>query len=319
MNEGAVLPVVPIAPDAWAHGGRDFAWNGHRLFARIGGEGPALLLVHGFPTSSWDWARLWPLLVARHRLFALDALGFGRSDKPRGFAYSVGATADQWQALVQAQGVARVDVLAHDYGDSVAQELLARQVAGTLPFRIDSVAFLNGGLFPEAHRALPMQRALAGPFGPLLARLLGFRSFASALRRICRQPLEEVELREHWRLLRLQDGHRVLPALLGYLRERRERRARWVHALQATDAPLRLVVGLADPVAGASIARRYRELLPVADVVELADVGHYPQLEDAGAVRQAVEEFLAAGGVPPGRRDADALAFFDGVDRRATH
>jgi pimeloyl-ACP methyl ester carboxylesterase len=314
-----VLPaaVLPIPPDAWEDGGQQFMWQDHRLFARIGGEGPPLLLVHGFPTSSWDWARLWPLLLSRHRLFALDALGFGRSDKPRGFAYSVRAAADQWQAFARAQGIAAAHVVAHDYGDSVAQELLARQLDGALPFRIESIVFLNGGLFPEAHRALPLQRWLAGPLGPLLARLTGYARFAAAMRRICRQPLEEVELREHWRLLRLEDGHLVLPALLGYLRERREQRERWVHAMQAADVPLRLVVGLADPVAGAAIARRYRELLPVADVVELGEVGHYPQLEDAGAVRRAIEEFIDAGGVPPGRRDPDALAFFAGEERRA--
>jgi pimeloyl-ACP methyl ester carboxylesterase len=316
LNVILPVPVPPIPPDKWEDGGRGYTWQDHRLFARIGGEGDPLLLIHGFPTSSWDWARLWPLLLSRHRLFALDMLGFGRSAKPRGFAYSVRAAADQWQAFVQAQGIASTHVVAHDYGDSVAQELLARQVEGKLPFRIESIVFLNGGLFPEAHRALALQKWLAGPLGPLLARCVGYGRFAATMRRICRQPIEEIELHEHWRLLRLADGHLVLPALLGYLRERREQRARWVQAMQAADIPLRLVVGLVDPIAGASIARRYRELMPVADVVELADVGHYPQLEDAAAVRQAIEEFLDAGGVPPGRRDPDALRFFAGKDRR---
>jgi pimeloyl-ACP methyl ester carboxylesterase len=308
---------APIAPDAWERDGTAFAWQGRRLFARTGGDGPALLLIHGFPTSSWDWARLWAPLAAGHRLLALDALGFGRSDKPRGFAYSVAATADQWQAFAQAQGVAEAHVLAHDYGDSVAQELLARQADGALPFRIASVVFLNGGLIPEAHRALPLQRALAGPFGPLLARLAGYGGFAANLRRICAQPLDEAELREHWRLLKLDDGHLVLPALLDYLRERREKRARWVGALQGGRVPLRFVCGLEDPVSGAAMARAWRALVPEADVVELAGVGHYPQVEDAPAVLQAVTDFLASGGTQAGRRDADALPFFAGKDRRA--
>jgi pimeloyl-ACP methyl ester carboxylesterase len=137
------------------------------------------------------------------------------------------------------------------------------------------------------------------------------------MRRICTAPLTDEELREHWRLLRLANGHLVLPKLLGYLRERRTHRERWVDALQRCGIPLRLVVGLDDPISGLSIARRYRALLPVADVVELAGVGHYPQVEDPDAVVQAVEEFQAAGGVPEGRRDPDALPFYAGVDRRA--
>jgi pimeloyl-ACP methyl ester carboxylesterase len=307
--------IAPLSPTAWEQDATTFAWQGHRLFARVGGTGPALLLLHGFPTSSWDWARLWPVLEPHHRLLALDHLGFGRSDKPRDFAYSVRASADLWEAFALAQGVASARVLAHDYGDSVAQELLARQRDGTLPFRIEAAVFLNGGLFPEAHRALPMQRALAGPFGPLLARLAGYGGFAANLRRICAQPLDEAELREHWRLLRLANGHRVLPALLGYLRERREQRERWVGALQDGRVPLRFVCGLQDPVSGVARARASRAQAPPADVVELDGVGHYPQVEDAGAVLQAVSDFLD-GATQAARRNADALPFFAGIDRR---
>jgi pimeloyl-ACP methyl ester carboxylesterase len=308
---------APIAPADWEAGGFDFAWRGHRLFARTGGDGAPLLLVHGFPTSSWDWSRLWPRLEGRHRLLAIDALGFGRSDKPRDFAYSVAASADQWQDFVVAQGATHAHVLAHDYGDSVVQELLARQLEGKLPFRIEAVAFLNGGLFPEAHRALAMQRWLAGPLGPLFARLAGYGRFAASLRRICAVPLDEEELREHWRLLRLRDGHLRLPALLGYLRERRDKRARWVGALRGDGPPLRFVVGVEDPVSGAHMARAWRAQVANASVVELPGVGHYPQIEDAAAVLHAVETFLLAGGAPRGRRDPDALAFFAGEERRA--
>jgi pimeloyl-ACP methyl ester carboxylesterase len=311
------MSTVPLTPDAWAAGGQVVRWRGHDLFARVAGHGPPLLLLHGFPTSSWDWARVWPRLQARHLVLALDMLGFGRSDKPRDFPYSVLAAADQWVAFAIAMGITEAHVLAHDYGDSVAQELLARQVAGTLPFRIASVVFLNGGLFPEAHKPVPVQRWLAGPLGPVIARLSGFGRFATTMRRICTTPPTDEELREHWRLLRLDNGHRVLPALLGYLRERRTHRERWLDAMQRCDIPLRLVVGLDDPISGLSIARRYRALMPVADVVELAGVGHYPQIEDPDAVVQAVEEFQAAGGVPEGRRDPDALPFYAGVDRRS--
>ena len=281
-----------MSPAEWEAGGDAFAWHGHRLFARTGGDGrTSMLLLHGFPTSSWDWARPWPRLASTHRLFALDMLGFGRSDKPRGLAYSVRDAADQWQAFAAAQGVTEAHVLAHDYGDTVAQELLARQVEGTLPFRIASVALLNGGLFPETHRALPMQKLLAGPLGPLLVPFMGYARFAANLRRICARPLDEGELREHWRLLRLHDGHRVLPALLRYLRERREQRTRWVGALERSDVPLRFIVGMRDPISGAAMARRYRDIVPGADVVELADVGHYPQVEDADAVHRAISGF----------------------------
>jgi len=251
-----------------------------------------MLLIHGFPTSSWDWARLWPDLLQRYRLLTLDMLGFGRSDKPRDFAYSIIASADQVQAFVAAQGVSEVRILAHDYGDSVAQELLARHREVQLPFRIRAAIFLNGGLFPEAHFPLPLQKLLLGPFGPLVARWASYRSFAGSLRRICASPPDETELREHWRLIESSNGKRVMPKLIQYIRERRRHRQRWLEAVTKSTIPLRLIYGVEDPISGRTLVARYRELVPNANVVELPGVGHYPQLEDAPAVLKALEQFF---------------------------
>lgn len=277
----------------WREGGETLEFEGHRLFSRRAGQGGALLLIHGFPTSSLDWARLWPALAQRRALHAIDMLGFGLSDKPADFHYSVAASADQWQVLAQARGLAEVDLLAHDYGDTVAQELLARQLEGRLPFRIRSVAFLNGGLFPEASFPLPLQRLLAGPLGPLAARFTSERAFVASMRRVCAQPPEAEELHAHWLLLARAEGKRVLPKLLGYIRERTRHRERWVDALVRAQVPLCLVDGLQDPVSGASIVRRWRELLPQARVVELEGVGHYPQWEAPQRVLAALESFLS--------------------------
>jgi pimeloyl-ACP methyl ester carboxylesterase len=82
--------------------------------------------------------------------------------------------------------------------------------------------------------------------------------------------------------------------LIRYIRERRERRERWVSALQHAAIPLCLVDGLEDPISGRTIVKRWRELLPTATVVELSGVGHYPQVEDANAVLSAVQDFFAA-------------------------
>jgi pimeloyl-ACP methyl ester carboxylesterase len=182
-------------------------------------------------------------------------------------------------------------VLAHDYGDSVAQELLARQREGQLPFHIRSATFLNGGLFPEATYPLFMQKLLLGPVGPLVARLSSYRRFAGSLRRICAVSLDEAELLEHWRLLVRADGRRVLPRIIQYIRERRTFRERWLGALQCAGIPLCLIDGQADPISGASIVRRWRELLPQATVVELDGVGHYPQIEAADRVLAAFLRF----------------------------
>jgi pimeloyl-ACP methyl ester carboxylesterase len=188
-------------------------------------------------------------------------------------------------------GVSACRVLAHDYGDSVAQELLARQNEGGSGWKMQQLCLLNGGLFPEAHQPRLIQKLLASPLGFLIARLTRYPRFAASMNQICRKPLSEAELRAMWQLIEHHQGRRVMPKLIGYMAQRRQHRQRWVGALLQTAVPLRLIDGVDDPISGSQLVRRYRELVPNADVVELAGVGHYPQLEASAEVARAFAEF----------------------------
>lgn len=281
---------------AWRQTGKVTTYRGRSIFYQTGGAGAALLCVHGFPTASWDWHAMWPELTARFRVIAPDMIGFGYSDKPVDHDYSILDQATLHEELLRTLGVRRVHVLAHDYGDTVAQELLARHEErarrGDDSLSIASICFLNGGLFPETHRPRLVQRLLAGPAGPLLSRLLGERSFGASLKAIFGKdtPPSDATLEAFWSLFSHNNGQRVLPKLIGYMAERRRYRERWVGALQFSTVPLRLINGSLDPISGAHMAARYRELVPDADVVALPAVGHYPQVEDPASVTRA---FLA--------------------------
>jgi pimeloyl-ACP methyl ester carboxylesterase len=182
-----------------------------------------------------------------------------------------------------------VEVLAHDYGDTVLQELLARQNSGVLPFRIERVTLLNGGLFPEATFPILMQKLLLGPFGPLVARLSSFGRFCASMQSIAGKPLSIEELRGHWQLLARANGRVVMPNIIQYIRERHRHRARWTSALQQAGIPLHLIIGERDPISGKTIAGRWQELLPNSPITRLADLGHYPQWEAPEQVLAAME------------------------------
>jgi pimeloyl-ACP methyl ester carboxylesterase len=254
---------------------------------------PALLLIHGYPTASYDWHRVWSRLAARYSLYACDMLGFGMSDKPRSSDYPIALQADICQALLDDFGIASAHVLAHDYGDTVAQELLAREREGRL--RLQSTCFLNGGLFPETHRARTVQKLLATPvLGTLLARTMSYRKFESTMLSISgRQPPSREELGDLWVLVERDGGRQALARLINYMEQRRANRERWVGALVESRVPLRLICGSVDPVSGAHLADRYREVVPDPDVVLLDGVGHYPQLEDPDRVLDAYFAFRA--------------------------
>jgi len=280
--------------DEWRAGGHRFDWRGHSIFFRADGAGDPVVVVHGFPTASWDYGAIWPLLVERYRAVTLDMIGFGLSAKPRRFAYSIMAQADLFEAAIEREHITRYRLLAHDYGVTVAQELLARQIAGTAAARISSVCLLNGGLFPETHRARTVQRLLASPVGPIVARLSSYRTFAASMRAVWgTHPPAELELATMWALVCANDGLAVMPALISYIDDRKRFRDRWVGAIVDPGVPVRLVNGLRDPVSGAHMVARYRELVRDADVVELPDAGHYPQVEAPEAVATAVLEHFA--------------------------
>lgn len=282
--------------EQWRQSGHFIAFGQQRIFCIDSAPGdrarPTLILVHGFPTASWDFAKVWPTLALRFRLIASDMLGFGFSSKPRRHAYSIMEQADVIQAVAEAHGVGRYHLLAHDYGDTVAQELLARDNARASP-SIDSVCFLNGGLFPETHRPRPIQRLLAGPLGPLVSRLINRRAFERSMTGLFGpgHPPAAGELDAFWTLVTHEGGHRLAHELIHYMAERVRHRQRWVDALCDARCPLALINGSADPVSGAHMVARYRELVGKGYIVELPGVGHYPQVEAPALVLEHFERF----------------------------
>ena len=279
----------------WISGGGTRRLAGHDVFVRtaVTPGRPPLLLIHGYPTASYDWVLIWQRLAASYSLYALDMLGFGMSDKPRDCGYPITLQADLCMALLDDARVANPHVLAHDYGDTVAQELLAREREGRL--RLASMAFLNGGLFPETHRARPVQKLLAMPvLGPLLAGTMSYAKFEATMQSIGGdQPPSAQELQDLWWLVVRDGGRQALARLINYMEQRRRNRERWVGALVESRVPRRLICGAVDPVSGRHLADRYRELVPDPDVVVLEGVGHYPQLEAPDRVVDAYREFRA--------------------------
>ena len=272
------LPGIALAD--WRSAGQGMRFNGHDIRYWMAGQGEPLLLIHGFPTASWDWHYLWAAFAERYRVIACDMLGFGDSAKPRGHAYSLLEQADLQQALLAHLGVAKpVHVLAHDYGDSVAQELLARHQEGRI--RLASCVFLNGGLFPETHHPVLVQKLLLSPIGPLIGRLFSRQKLAQSFARVFgphTQPGAE-ELDDFWSLIAANNGPGVMHRLIRYMPERRVQRERWVAAMQSTAVPMRVIDGAVDPISGAHMVARYRQLIPRPDTVLLEQIGHYPQTE----------------------------------------
>ncbi|MEZ5429193.1 MAG: alpha/beta hydrolase [Pyrinomonadaceae bacterium] len=268
---------------SWFETGTYLKYGDHRIFYRTAeNDRETLLCLHGFPTSSFDYHKVWPALSEEFSLVAFDMIGYGFSDKPADFNYTTSAQVDILQALLADLKIERLHLLSHDYGNTIVQELLARREETRVDFEIDSICFLNGALFPETHRPILAQKILIGPFGPIFGRLIPDARFKGSLSSVFgpkTRPTDE-ESDDFIEIFKYNGGRKIAHRLIQYMRERTVHRERWVEALRRIDRPFRLINGLADPVSGAHLVERFREIVPhQKDIIELNGVGHFPHFE----------------------------------------
>lgn len=254
------------------------------------GAGPAITLLHGFPSSSHDWARLLPRLAGERSLLLFDFLGFGASEKPPSHDYSIHEQADLVEAMWTRERIAQTAVVAHDYAVSVAQELLARRAEGALSVDLLEVHLLNGGLYADVYRPQPGQLALLdAEQGPQISAQIDEELWTGALAPTFAEGFDAIaDSAAIWRSMTRDDGHRMVHRLIRYMNDRTLHSQRWNAAIESTDVPLSFVWGMLDPISGPHMAERIRERLPNAPFTALEDVSHWPSLEAPDRVAAAV-------------------------------
>ena len=147
-------------------------------------DGPAVVLVHGLASDSGTWDRALPLLAARGlRVYAIDLIGHGRSDKPRR-AYLLDDFAESVLGVLDALGIDTATLVGHSLGGAIAVH-----VAAVHPSRVARLVLVSaGGLGREVH---PVLRAAALPLAPWVLRL----ATRPTLRRVYRSPVLHRRLR----------------------------------------------------------------------------------------------------------------------------
>ena len=289
---------------AWQQAGFEESFRGRRIHVHLrrdrsggGGHGapPMLVLLHGFPSSSFDFAALIDCLGDLDAL-TFDFLGFGLSEKPTDHVYSLLWQADLVEEMVARHGGdRRVLIVAHDMGTSVATEILARDLVGRLSFEPAAAVLFNGSIVLERASLTWVQRLLRSPLGPLAARLGSERLFRRQFAALfsTANPLSEEEAADQWALISAAGGSRIGDRLIYYLGERVAFADRWHGAIRSWPGPLGLLWGMRDPVATTEVLEALRAMRPQAPVTELAELGHYPQIEAPERVAAAVRAELS--------------------------
>jgi pimeloyl-ACP methyl ester carboxylesterase len=268
--------------------------KGHNLAYRRRGTGPSMVLLHGFPTWSFDYAAVATDLARDHDVITLDFLGYGASDKPNPYEYSVKESADSVEDLLALLGLSSVHLVVHDYGGIVGQELADRQLGGQSPFNISGLTILNCGIVYSAYRPTTLQRLLITPFiGRLIASNITPGAVRSGLAGIWgKSKLTDQEFEDIWKGISLKNGQKLAHLHIHYNTERARHHQRWEDALVGWKGPLHLIWGLDDPVSGKHVLDLATKMLPRAGVTRLEGVGHFPQVEAPEKVAKTIRESL---------------------------
>jgi len=281
----------------WLSEGRRIEIAGHRIFVYERGDGPAIFFLHGFPTSCYDWRGIIDHLSADFECLAFDFPGYGLSDKPAAYSYSLFQQADVVEALAGPLDITAAHIVSHDVGTSVHTELLAREQEGRLAFHINSSTFLNGSMLQEMATITPFQKILGAnetlPQGIAICDNMGV-NYVQGLKAIMKRPecLSDDDATVMNELLRYQDGNRRIPAIAGYMRERYVNKERWIGALKATQHPLQFVWAEGDPIANVEMGRALSREVPQARYTELNGLGHFLPMEDPFTIAKHIQEFI---------------------------
>ena len=287
---------------AWQAEGAFTSVQGNEIFTHMRGDGACVLLIHGFPTSCLDWRDVVSVLAKSYRCVAPDLVGFGLSDKPLAWSYSLFQQADMIEGLLDKLDCRTAHVVSHDMGTSIHTELLARKAEGRLSFHLASSTFLNGSILKGMATLTKFQRVLEDPAtldeASEMVRNLP-QNYAERLRALMGRPdaLTNAHAALMTELLVHEAGHLRIPNVYSYVRERYLHRDRWVGALQNERDPIQIVWGDADPVANIGMGRKLRELVPHARYSEARGIGHFLPIEAPTFVAGQIADFVAAASV----------------------
>jgi len=269
---------------------RTFDYQGIKINYYEAGQGPPVLLLHGFGGCAYTWRYLIPPLAVAHRVLTLELKGYGLSDKPRDGHYAVADQAGIVAEFIRRQDLHDLVIMGHSMGGGVAL-ITYLKLQQDDPGRIKKLVLIDSAGYPQK---LPWFIRLAKiPGANILAALLPPR-FAAAL------VLKKCYYHKDWITEEQIDTYAYYGSLPG-AQEAISQTARQIKpknfdrlTKQYRDikVPVLLIWGMEDEVVPLKVALNFMRDLPNAQLVPLSYCGHIPPEEEPEATRQAIMDFL---------------------------
>lgn len=284
----------------WKARGKKISVYDHTLFVvDEGSSSETIVILHGYPTCSYDYYAVLPILTQKYRVVVHDHLGFGLSEKPLDYSYSLLEQADMAIGLWQQLGLQKVHLLAHDYGTSVATEIIARANRGIEPVKLETITIGNGSMLIEMAKLQAAQKVLRSKrWGPVLAKLSNQWFFNRSMKKLWydKAKYNPQEIEVIWEMMNEDPQWRkTFPAVSRYLLERVKFWHRWIgKGLYQTPKHINILWADKDPVAVIKMGETLHKNIPSNSFKTLPNIGHYPMLEQPEAYANAVLEMIEA-------------------------
>jgi pimeloyl-ACP methyl ester carboxylesterase len=281
----------------WVDQGKMIKANGYNIFLIDQGKaktkGHGILIVHGFPGSSWDWSAVVPQLAKRTRVVLPDMVGFGHSEKPQKGTfedhYSLFKQADMYEAVAKQLGLTEVMLVIHDMGQSVGSELMKRQQEGTLPFHIKHAIVFDGSTLINLVVLAPMQqKGLDAPdsLGPDMDKDVVMKDLNDSFGK--GHPASKETLSIMADQILYNQGDRVFNRQIRYMGERKEKLQRWQAGIINFNGPVSMFWGEQDPISVVAMAYAWKDMQPKIELHIWPDVAHWPMIDVPDRVAKVI-------------------------------
>ena len=305
-----------IGSDAvsWGLGGSFFRWqsektqNSHlpklNIFYRTFGniDNPAIVMIHGWPTSSYDFQELISELENDFYIAVIDTPGYGFSDKTQGnYRYSILDDALLFDFFIkEILEIRRFTLLTHDKGDSVGFAVLdLYQQVSSPNYLIDQHIILNGGIYlPLAELSVAQKYFTLPVFGYFMTRFIFTpERFTTQLAKYYSPELSIEKQLNIASFFQYQGGTTGFIKTLRYIADRKKYEETWLQALNSSDIPTTLIWGELDPIAKLEIAdfvwaNYLRNRDAPASYWRLPCASHYLQNDQPKIISQLIRRSL---------------------------
>lgn len=254
------------------------------------GRGPAVVLVHGTPTSSYLYRKLIGPLAVGHRVIAMDQLGFGLSDKPAGADYRPAAHARRLEELIERLGLRDVVMVVHDFGGPIGLSYAIQHSSN-----VRGLVLFNTWMWSLAGTpAERISRLFSGSIGRFLYTRLNFSP--RVILKAAFGDKRKLTREAHRRYMDAfpTPAERMAPWILAreLIGSTEWYESLWRQRERITGKPALVLWGMKDPAFGPDYLARWRQVLTHARIVELAAAGHFVQEEAPEEAAALILEFL---------------------------